>query len=245
MGLAGLSRRLQGQHRDPLIGLGTAPLDDPLFRAALFEQLGESRLEGAVTTDICGKSDSFAMRLDSEAVEVIKKARLHRKAATSIFFESNGGTLRAEATVPEIRLAVAEPDLDIGNVETVLETLSTSCYYLLVERNKYRFSLTPNLNKMLSDRRANIAPTRIDERIRGEVQKAFGVGAAGVERIYFPERSNQIPDRAALTLVVLAPENNLQDTHTLPLVEALTREAGVGRTFKSALIWAIAEDDPP
>ena len=59
-----------------------------LVKLQLFEQLGESRLEGAVTTDICGKSDSFAVRLDSEAVDVIKKARLHRKAATAIFFES-------------------------------------------------------------------------------------------------------------------------------------------------------------
>ena len=39
-----------------------------------------------------------------------------------------------EATVPEIRLAVAEPDLDIGNVETVLEALTEACYYLAVER---------------------------------------------------------------------------------------------------------------
>jgi hypothetical protein len=46
-------------------------------------------------------------------------------------------------------------------------------------------------------------------------------------------------DQAVLTLVVLAPENNLQDARTLPLVEAMTREAGTsGRTFKSALIWA-------
>ena len=50
----------KGAHRDPLIGLGTAPLDDPMFRAALFEQLGEPRLEGAITTDICGKKDSHA-----------------------------------------------------------------------------------------------------------------------------------------------------------------------------------------
>jgi len=45
----------KGAHRDPLIGIGTAPLEDPMFRAALFEQLGEPRLEGAITTDICGK----------------------------------------------------------------------------------------------------------------------------------------------------------------------------------------------
>ena len=37
----------QGAHKDPLIGLGTAPLDDPMFRSALFEQLGENKLEGA------------------------------------------------------------------------------------------------------------------------------------------------------------------------------------------------------
>lgn len=45
----------RGAHRDPLVGLGTAPLDDSLFRSAMFEQLGETRLEAAVTTDIIGK----------------------------------------------------------------------------------------------------------------------------------------------------------------------------------------------
>ena len=45
----------KGGHKDPLIGLGTAPLEDSMFRSAVFEQLGETKLEGAVTTDICGK----------------------------------------------------------------------------------------------------------------------------------------------------------------------------------------------
>jgi hypothetical protein len=79
-------------------------------------------LEGAVTTDITGKKDSHAVRLDAEAVDSIKKRRLHRKVATSIFFESNGGqmgTEAKEASVAEIRLAVGEPETDIGNVETV------------------------------------------------------------------------------------------------------------------------------
>ena len=96
------SEGFKGAHRDPLIGLGTAPLDDPFFRTAAFEQLGEAKLEGAVTTDICGKRDSHADRLDREATEEIRKARLHRKVAATIFFESNGGQMRAEATLPEI-----------------------------------------------------------------------------------------------------------------------------------------------
>lgn len=52
--------RFKGAHRDPLIGMGSAPLGNLMFRAAMFEQLGESKLEGAVTTDIIGKKDSHA-----------------------------------------------------------------------------------------------------------------------------------------------------------------------------------------
>jgi hypothetical protein len=232
----------KGAQRDAVIGLGTAPLDDPFFRAATFEQLGEPRLEAAVTTDICGKQESHAVRLDREAVDTIKKARLHRKVATAIFFESNGGQLHAEATVPEIRLAVAEPDLDIGNVETVLETSSSACYFLSVERNRYRFSLSPNLNKLLADRRANISPPDIEDRMRAEIQKVFPA-ATGVERVFFPENSSKILDRAVLTLVILAPDQSLQDEkNVVQLVDAMTRECGTSaRTFKSALIWCLAD----
>lgn len=232
----------KGAHRDPLIGLGTAPLEDPMFRAALFEQLGEPRLEGAITTDICGKRDSHAVRLDKDAVDSIKRARLHRKVATTIFFESNGGQTRVEATVPEIRLAVAEPDLDIGNVDTVLESLTEACYYLTVERTRYHFSLKENLNKRFADRRASIQPPKIDERARAEIQKVFSAGP-GLERIYFPEQSGQISDRPVLTLAILAPELSMQDKNrTLQLVETMTRDCGSSsRTFKSALIWCLAD----
>ena len=231
----------EGAHKDPLIGLGTAPLDDPMFRAAVFEQLGESKLEGAVTTDICGKADANATRLDKEAVETIKKARLHRKVATAVFFESNGGQARAEATAPEIRMDVAEPGLDIGNVETVLEALASSCYFLSVEKNRYRFGLSPNLNKLLADRRATIKQERIDGRVRADVQKVFPA-RTGLERAFFPEKSSQILDRPILTLVVLIPEQSLADKNTLSMIDKMTRECGASsRTFKSSLIWCVPE----
>jgi len=232
----------KGAAKDPLIGLGTAPLDDSGFRAAVFEQLGGSRLEGAVTTDIAGSKDAFAVRLDKEAAEDIRKNRLHRKAATTIFFESNGGQLRAEATVPEIRLAVAEPDLDIGHVETVLESLAASCHFLMLEGNKYRFSITPNLNKLLADRVASVSAPAIKDRIRSEIQSVFA-SSVNVERVFFPEKSNQIPDRPALTLIVLLPDQALRDDpKILTWLDAMTREYGTSaRTFKSALIWAVPE----
>ncbi|MBI2926623.1 MAG: ATP-binding protein [Verrucomicrobia bacterium] len=232
----------KGAHKDAVIGLGTAPLDDAMFRSAVFEQLGETKLEGAVTTDICGKKDSHAVRLDAEAQQTIKNARLHRKAATAIFFESNGGQAKAEATQPEIRFAVADPGLDIGNVETVLEALTEASYYLAVERNRYRFSLKENLNKRFADRRATIPSAQAEEYVRGEIQKVFDAGG-GVERRYFPEKTIQVPDRPAVTLVVLPPEQSLQDEKTTTqFVETMTRGYGTSaRTFKSALVFCVPE----
>ncbi|HZW32476.1 MAG TPA: DUF499 domain-containing protein, partial [Isosphaeraceae bacterium] len=234
-------RGFEGAHRDPLIGLGTAPVEDPYFRAALFEQLGNNDLEGPVTTDIAGKKEAHALRLDREAEDAIKRARLHQKAATVILFESNGGQTRTEATLPEIRLAVAEPDLDIGNVEAVLDALSASCYYLTAINNRYRFSLSPNLNKLLTDRRATIGKPAIEERVKQVIQEVFKAGPS-LARVYFPEKSGQVSDQPTLTLVIMAPDQAHNDPATHRLLDQIVREYGQsGRTFKSALFFAVPE----
>jgi hypothetical protein len=239
-------RGFKGADKDPLIGLGTAPLNDAFFRSAVFEQLGETRLEGAVTTDIAGKNDSHAVRLDEEAIDTIKKARLHQKVATSIFFESNGGQTRSDATVPEIRLAVAGPDVDLGNVETALEGLTEACYYLSSERNRYSFGLKENLNKRYADRRASVRDPDIDARVREEIQRVFPI-TEGIERKFFPEQSAQIPDVPVLSLVIAAPEHSLQDDlEVRSRIESMVNEHGkAARTFKSALIWVVPESSAP
>ena len=232
----------KGNQSDPLIGLGTAPLDNSLFRTALFEQLGEPRLEPAVTTDICGKVDSHAERLDNEANEIIKKSRLHRKVATSIFFESNGGQTQDDATLPEIRLAVGDPTFELSNVETALGNLTSSSYYLTVEGTKYHFSVRPNLNKLHADRSASVKPDKIKETVHDEIKSVFG-NRSGVKTVFFPTKSMDIPDQAVITFVVLPPEQSMDDQETLErTVQRWTDEYGSGvRRFKNALIWIIPD----
>ncbi len=232
----------KGARKDSLIGIGTAPIDDPQFRSALLEQVGESRLEGALTTDICGKKDSHAVRLDEEAIDTIKKSQIHRKVATAIFFESNGGQTKDEATIPEIRLAVAGPEIDIGNIETALEGLTDSCYYLITERNRYKFSFKENLNKRFADRRASVKSTDIENCVREEIQKVFPA-IDGIERIFFPEKSAQILDRPIITIIVIGPNQSLQQTPEIKQkIEEMTREYGKSaRTYKSSLLWVIPE----
>jgi len=85
-------------------------------------------------------------------------------------------------------------------------------------------------------------PSRIDERVRVEVQAVFSQGLP-IDRIYFPTKSSQIPNRAALSIVVLPSENgDVDEAKTLQLVDSMTKQSGTSdRTFKSALIWCVPE----
>lgn len=245
-----VSHAYQEEHRkamrEPLITLGSAPLEDPVFRSAMFEQLGSNELEVPVTTDIAGKQNAHAIRLDREAPEAIKKAQLHRKVASTIFFESNGGMSqsKAEAALPEIRMGVGGPDLNLVDVENVLEGLISTCYYLNGDHNRYRFGLTPNLNQILVTRRGAVQPKEMTDRIKQQTQELFDAGPSRqqIDRKYFPERSNDVPSRPVLTLVVLGLEHPAGEKSTEKLMESIVRECGSsGRTYKSALIFAVSD----
>ncbi len=232
--------------KDALITLGTAPLEDVNFRAAVFEQLGENRLEAAVTTDIAGKDESWAIRLDLEAIDAIKKTRLHKKCATTIFFESNGGqTAQGLATLPEIKLSVGEPDLDIGLVDGVIQSLLDSCYYLTALNNKYKYSIHENLIKRFSDRRASVQPAAINELVETEIRKVFDKGT-GFEKVMFPEKNNQVTDRPILSLVILHPSKRINDNETKVFLDDVINNYGnSARVFKSGLVFCVAEDGQP
>jgi hypothetical protein len=229
---------------EPLIQLGSAPLDDQTFRDAVFEQLGSDQLIVPVTTDIAGRPESHAVKLDKEATDTIRKLRLHQNVAAAIFFESNGGQSqsKAEATVPEIRTAVGSPDVNLADIETALEALSSACFYLVLDRNKYRFGLRPNLNQMLGVSRGTVRQKDIDDRLKQEIVELFKDGAKGVDRRLFPQRSNDVPDRAQLSLVVFALDAFAAEPATVRLIDEILRSAGnAGRTYKSGLLFAVAD----
>jgi hypothetical protein len=230
--------------KDLIISLGTAPLEDANFRAAVFEQLGESRLEAAVTTDIAGRVDAHAIQLDKEAIDAIKKTRLHRKCATTIFFESNGGqTAKGLATLPEIKLSVGEPGIDIGLLDSVLQSLLDNCYYLTSVNNKYKYSIHENLIKRFSDRKASIKEPDINELVESEIRKVFDKNA-GFEKVIFPERSSQITDRPILSLVVLHPTKQNNDPETKNFIKDILHNYGSSaRVYKSGIIFCVAENN--
>ena len=101
---------------------------------------------------------------------------------------------------------------------------------------------------VLADRRATLsgpqAEEDIRERVRQVIREAFRAGPP-LERRYFPESPGDVPDAPTLTLVILAPEHgyeNAQREKTRRLVlDMIQNYGGRGRTYKSGLIFAVAE----
>jgi len=60
--------------REPLLTLGSAPLDDREFRSKILEQLNESRLEAAIKYDIAGET-AHALALDKESENTVEIGR--------------------------------------------------------------------------------------------------------------------------------------------------------------------------
>ena len=123
-----------------------------------------------------------------------------------------------------------------------MEALTSTCYYLSVDHDRYRFSTTPNLVKLFNDRRATIGDKVVTERVRQEVQEVFQLGPKMPARVYFPESSSAVEDQPVLTLVVMNPRQEHSEAATGKLIEQIVKDHGTsGRTFKSALIFAVAD----
>ena len=77
MCLGRIYKGFKGAQKDPIIGLDSAPLESPTFRAEVFEQLGEAKLEGALTTHICGM-DEF-LHKGTDGIRKGRQSQVERK----------------------------------------------------------------------------------------------------------------------------------------------------------------------
>lgn len=231
---------------EPLLTLGTAPLSDLAFRTAVFEQLGPNELEIPITADIAGRSDANAPRLDREATSDVRKQQLHQKLATAVFFESNGGMVRAEATIGELRADQAGPDTNLADIDHAMESLADSCYYLTAVNNRYRFSQTPNLNKILNDRRSGVQAKQIAEKVEAEIKAVFKARPkdALLDVRHYERGTTDVPNVPVLTIAVLPPTYREDSAATKKLAQQIIMECGNRpREYKSAVIVAVADGE--
>ena len=227
----------QGAFREPLITLGSAPLDDREFRSKILEQLNEGRLEAAIEYDIAGEN-AVARALDKELPDNAGKGRLHRRVATALFFESCGGMVSDKAaTLADLRFALGDPNTETTAIDAAVQALYTRCYYLRrVGEVGWRFGYKPNLRKFHADRKAAINPEQVDKQMGAVVQQLFR-HKAEINLAFFPKSSDDIPDHAQLKLVILDPGRELNE-HLLGELTEWTQYCGQSpRQYPGGVFW--------
>lgn len=200
--------------REPLITLGSAPLDVPEFRSIVLGQLGESRLIAAIDSDISG-AQSHARALDADTRGPLRD--IHRRVGSTILFESSGGQVDKVAHLPELRFALGEPDVDTTSVDNAAFALEDKSYFVRrVGSDGFKIGHQPTMKKVVSDRRASLdEDSEIKPAMRLVIQKEFDRGAS-IPIVQFPEDGASVQDTPKLTLVVVEPESEWTGSYPHP-----------------------------
>jgi hypothetical protein len=223
---------------EPLITLGSAPLDSPNFRAAVLGQLGENRLLNAIESDIAA-THGHARALDADTSGVLRD--IHRRVATAILFESSGGQTDKCAHLPELRFALGEPGIETTSIDNAASQMEARGFFIRKKSTDgYLFGHKPTLKKVVNDRRASLDEEGIGQETRRIVQREFEKGKS-LPVIPFPEDGSAVPDTTRLSLIVLDPDYEWTDNGELRAkILDWTRNRGKSpRLYPGALIWCV------
>jgi hypothetical protein len=234
-----LHESVRKAQREPLLGLGLAPLDHGDFRNVVLGQLGEPRLGPAVEADLVGPL-AHARALDADTKGPLRE--IHRRVGTAVFFESSGGLRDKIAHLPELRFAVGGPDLDTTSVDSAVDALERRGYYLRrLGTDGFHFQHQPKLQKVVADRKASLdEEEEVRPEVRRLVKEEFEKGKT-LPWVLFPAAGSDVPDQPRLTLVVVEPESEWRPGgEARERLAAWTRAAGTSpRLYPGALLWCL------
>jgi len=231
--------QLTAARREPLITLGSAPLEVPEFRSVVLGQLGESRLLAAIDSDISGEH-SHAKALDVDTKGTLED--IHRRVAKTIFFESSGGQAEKVAHLPELRFALCEPDIDTTSIDTAAHALEDKSFFIRrTGSDGFRITHKPKMRKVVNDRRASLdEESETFPAMRTLTKKEFERGAS-IPQVLFPVDGSSVQDTPKLVLVIVEP--GTEWTGTGPLRQQLsewTKQRGKSdRLYPGALVWCL------
>jgi len=229
----------QRARREPLITLGSAPLDVPDFRGVVLGQLGEPRLLPAIDSDFSGER-SHAKALDADTKGPLRI--IHQRVGTTILFESSGGQVDKVAHLPELRFALGEPEMDTTSIDNAAMALESRAFFVRrVGSDGFQIKYQPTLKKVVNDRRASLDEEgEVIPEMRRLVRKEFEKGAK-IPVVYFPRDGAEVQDSPKLTIVLIDPQGEWSATGPLRLqIAEWTRQRNASpRLYPGSLIWCL------
>ena len=218
------------------------PLDAPEVHGEL-TKLFEGNWDAIVDSEIDGLgSKAHNLERNNPRFGNLQAAR---KISRSIFMgtapvkdEGGGHGLTENA----IHLCTIEPSnvKDIAIFNDALSKLRTNLHYLHSNSEKFWFSTTATLRKIIDDKREKYSDTDIFYEMEQRL-KSWEIGGKFAAVYVCPKSSADVPDDMTARLVVLSPKNSFDALNVAR--DFLDNRGNVSREWKNMLLFLAADDD--
>lgn len=223
----------------PLIQSSLVDLGNQMIGREFIKHIG-NEFDAIVSADIAGKN-AKAPRIDKEMGSEYEKHDIAKGIANSVFLYSFSGGVRKETTLPRIRVALLREGIPPTIVGDAMAKLEEELWYLHSEKKQYAFRNQPNLNRVIVDREETISDERIQEELKGIIQKNAG---RSLEVYLWPEDSADIPDNKNLKLAIFSPNLSYSSDKGKKFASEIFERAGIGfRIYKNTLFYLLVDDN--
>jgi hypothetical protein len=200
-----ISNLYQSKDNEALIQSGSVNLAASAVRGELAKHTGAASVFiSVIDSDISG-NHAKAPEIDRQLGSEYAKENVAEKLARATFMYSFSGGQQRGATMPQLRVAVLNPEMAPPFIADALDRMTKRLWYMYHDNGLFRFDSRPNLNRILVDR---------EEMIRGEADKVRDfakttlndmIGDASFRVYRYPEPGDDsfVGDEPRLSLVVL------------------------------------------
>jgi predicted AAA+ superfamily ATPase len=243
-----ISDLYQSKDNEALIQSGSVNLGAAGVRGELIKHTGWGGTgHSVIDSDIAGKN-AKAPEIDRQLGSEYAKESVSEKLARAVFMYSFSGGQQRGATLPQLRVAVLNPEMAPPFISDALDRMSKRLWYMYQDSGLYRFESRPNLNRILVDREEMVRSE--PERVRDFAKQTLNdmIGDA-VFRVYrYPEEDRDVADEPRLSLVVLDLDQRATEdgptTETEKFVTQILKQHGKGfRKHANMLIFLAPDKD--
>ncbi len=214
-----ISDLYQSKDNDPLIQSGSVNLGASAVRGELIKHTGWGGVgHSVIDSDIAGKN-AKAPEIDRQLGSEYAKESVSEKIAKATFIYSFSGGQQRGATLPQLRVAVLNPEMAPPFVSDALDRMTKRLWYLYQDSGLYRFESRPNLNRILVDREEMVRsePDKVRDFAKQTLNDLIGDATFRVYR--YPEEDRDVADEPRLSLVVLDLDQGASEDGPAPETE--------------------------
>jgi hypothetical protein len=235
-----VSDQYQEQNDTPLIQCGQLNMGDEAVRDEVLDYLEEG-WDSVISSDIAGE-DSKAAQIDRQMGGIYHSKLVTQSLAASLFLFSQGGGQQRGATLERLRFGVLQPGMDTPLIADAISRCEDTFFYLYEEDRFYRFTKTPNLNRVVAEYETNVEDEDKVREIREALDEVIGESSFNIH--IWPSESGDVPDDHNLRLAILHPEQPMDAgaTDTMGQVEEIWENHNEEfRQYRNSVVFLAAD----